>query len=29
MPTFCSAEMLAAMSEAPIAHHGRFLDARK
>ena len=29
MPMICSAEMLAAISEAPIAHHGSDLLARK
>ena len=29
MPTICSAEMFAAISDAPIAHHGSDFDARK
>jgi len=29
MPMTCSAEMFAAMSDAPIAHQGRLLPARK
>ena len=29
MPMNCSAEMLAAINEAPMAHHGRDLLARK
>jgi hypothetical protein len=29
MPTICSAEMFAAMSDAPIAHHGSDFEARK
>lgn len=29
MPMICSAEMFAAISEAPIAHHGNDLLARK
>jgi len=29
MPMICSAEMLAAISEAPMAHHGSDLPARK
>jgi hypothetical protein len=29
MPMICSAEMLAAISEAPIAHQGSALPARK
>ena len=29
MPTICSAEMFAAISEAPMAHQGRFFEARK
>jgi len=29
MPMICSAEILAAISDAPIAHHGRVLPARK
>jgi hypothetical protein len=28
MPTICSAEMFAAISEAPIAHQGSDFDAR-
>jgi len=29
MPMICSAEILAAISDAPMAHHGRLRLARK
>ena len=29
MPMICSADMLAAISEAPMAHHGNALPAKK